>query len=192
MVSAAADRLADDGIAVEAAQPDLSMADRAFDVPRGLGYALNYGADLERIRELIKPENVWNIEYGLKLTTAEILDSMAAQGEIFNHAAGFMQDYDLLICPASIHLPYPVEERYPGFSAGVPYSEYYRWLRLVYAITATTLPVITLPCGPSESGLPVGVQVIGKPHGETDLFAHAAHLEQLFNFTPLNLGQSKI
>ncbi len=191
VVTAAVEALARDGLAIEAAAPDLSMADRAFDVPRGLGYALSYGRDLERIRDLIKPENVWNIEYGLGLTNAEILDSMAAQGEIFVNAVEFMRDYDLLICPASIHLPYPVEERYPGFSAGVPYSDYYRWLRLVYAITATTLPVITLPCGTSETGLPVGVQVIGKPHGEIDLFAHAAHLEQRFAFEPLlHSGQS--
>ncbi len=191
VVTAAVEKLAGDGIAVETAQPDLSMADRAFDVPRGLGYALSYGPDLDRIRDLIKPENVWNIEYGLGITTAEILDSMAAQGEIFVNASEFMQDYDLLICPASIYLPYPVDERYPGFSAGVPYSDYYRWLRLVYAITATTLPVITLPCGLSETGLPVGVQVIGKAHGEIDLFAHAAHLEQLFAWNPLNLIDSQ-
>ncbi len=191
VVTAAVEGLERDGIAVERAHPDLSAADRAFDVPRALGYALSHGADLEQNRDLIKPENVWNIEYGLSLTNAEILDSMAAQGEIFVGAVEFMHDFDLLVCPASIHLPYPVEERYPGFSAGVPYSDYYRWLRLVYAITATTLPVITLPCGLSESGLPVGVQLVGKAHGEINLFAHAAHLEHLFAFKPLlDSGQS--
>ena len=92
------------------------MAHRAFDVPRALDYALSYGPELERIRSVIKPENAWNIEFGLQLTRDQILDSMAAQGEVFHNASRFMQNYDLLICPAAIVPPYPVEERYPGFS----------------------------------------------------------------------------
>ena len=156
------------------------MTHRAFDVSRALGYALTYGADLDAMRAQIKPENVWNIEYGLELTNAEILDSMAAQAQAFANASRFMLDYDLLICPASILLPYPVEERYPGYGDGLEYSEYYRWLAIAYAITVTTLPVITLPCGKTGTGLPVGVQLVGKAHGERDLFAHAGYLERVF------------
>lgn len=174
-----------DGIAVEAAHPDLGAAHRAFEVPRALDYAASYGADLDAIRKLIKPENLWNIEKGLALQTAEILDSMHAQGEVFASASDFMADFDLLICPASIVPPYPVEERFPGHAAGLDYSEYYRWLALVYAITATTLPVITIPCGETAAGLPIGLQLIGKPHGDRQLFAFAAHLEGLFGHDPL-------
>ena len=174
-----------DGATVELAHPDLGMADRAFDVPRALDYAASYGPDLDRIRGLIKPENVWNIEYGLGLETPEILDSMRAQGEIFANASAFMRDYDLLICPAAALAPYPVEERFPGYADGLDYAEYYRWLSLVYAITATTLPVITIPCGKTAAGLPVGLQLIGKPHGERRLFAFASYLEGLFGWDPL-------
>ncbi len=178
-------RLVRDGIAVEAAQPDLGAAHRAFDVPRALDYAASYGPELEAMRALIKPENVWNIERGLGLEIGEILDSMRAQGEVFASAAAFMQDYDLLLCPACIIAPYPVEERYPGYSAGLDYSEYYRWLALVYAITVTTLPVITIPCGKTAEGLPVGLQLVGRPHGEIELFSAASYVEQLFGWDPL-------
>ncbi len=77
---------------------------------------------------------------------------------------------------------YPVEERYPGYSAGVPYQDYYRWLRIVYAITATTLPVITIPMGKTPDGLPLGMQLIGKPHGEVALFNYAAWFEQILGW----------
>jgi amidase len=112
---------------------------------------------------------------------------MHAQGEIFANAERFMRDYDLLICPAAAREPYPVGERFPGYADGLDYADYYRWLKLVYAITATTLPVITIPCGLSTRGLPVGLQLIGKPHGETALFAYARHLESLFGWDPLQL-----
>ncbi len=116
---------------------------------------------------------------------------MAAQGQVFQNASRFMQDYDVLICPAAIVTPYPVEERYPGYSDGLAYSEYYRWLAIVYAITTTTLPVITLPCGKTDAGLPVGLQLIGKAHGESDLFACASYIEQVFDWDPLQAIEAR-
>jgi amidase len=97
-----------------------------------------------------------------------------------------MQDYDVLICPAAIIPAFPVVERYPGYADGVAYSEYYRWLAICCAITTTTLPVITLPCGKTTAGLPVGLQLVGKPHGELDLFACASYLEAIFAWDPLH------
>jgi len=173
------------GIKVEAEHPDLSMMNPAFEVPRALDYAQSYGADLERNRETFKPEVVWNIEYGLGLDANTIRSARDAQGQVFANASAFMQDFDLLLCPASIIPAFPVDERYPGFSEGLAYSQYYRWLAICCASTTTTLPVITVPCGKTDKGLPIGLQVIGKPHGELNLFAYASYIEQLFEWDPL-------
>ena len=183
----AVETLRRDGIDIAGAHPDLAMADVAFDVPRALDFAQSFSADLAQTRDILKPEVVWNTERGLQLDAAEIRHALDAQGQVFVNASSFMQDYDLLICPAAIIPAYPVEERYPGYSDGLAYSEYYRWLAICCAITATTLPVITLPCGKTESGLPVGLQLVGKPHGEIDLFACASYLEPLFGWDPLQL-----
>ncbi len=184
LFAAVVEKLAGDGIGVEHGQPELEASHRAFDVLRGLGYAIDFESGFDDIRDRIKPENVWNIEFGLGLDAARIRAGLAAQGEVFAAASRFMQDFDLLVCPAAIVTPFPVEERYVGYGAGLPWSEYYRWLAIVYAITVTTLPVITLPFGRTAEGLPFGVQLIGKPHGECELFAFAAHLEQLFGWDP--------
>jgi amidase len=178
-------KLEHENIVLENAHPDLSMMDAAFEIPRALGYAQSLGADLDETREILKPENVWNIEKGLNLTADEIRQSLDAQGQVFTNASQFMQNHDLLICPATILPAYPIEERYPGYSEGLEYSEYYRWLAICCAITTTTLPVITLPCGKTDSGLPIGLQLIGKPHGELELFAFASYIEQIFAWDPL-------
>ncbi len=178
-------KLAQEQINIENNHPDLSMMEAAFEVPRALDYAQSHGADLASTREIMKPEVVWNIEKGLGLGTDEIRQSVDARGQVFANASRFMQDYDLLICPATIIPAYPVEERYPGYSDGLEYSEYYRWLAICWAITTTTLPVITLPCGKTDSGLPIGLQLIGKAHGELELFALASYLEQVFGWDPL-------
>ena len=104
------------------------------------------------------------------------------QGQVFANASTFMQDYDLLLCPAAIIPAYPVEERYPGSSDGLAYSEYYRWLAICCAITTTTLPVITLPCGKTGQGLPVGLQLLGPALDEATPFRVAAAFQRLTDF----------
>lgn len=173
-----------DGIDVVPDHPDLSDAEKAFAVPRALMYSTLLGADLPANRDVFKPELIANIEEGLALDGDDIRSSLHAQGRVFRDAAEFMLGYDLLICPASIVPPFPVEERYLGYSDGLPANEYFRWLSIVYTITATTLPVISIPCGHTTTGLPVGLQLIGPPHGERRMFALARHIERVFGLDP--------
>ena len=121
------------------------------------------GDELPQARDVLKPELVWNIERGLALDGDAVRRSLAAQARVFDIAAGFMSRYDLLVCPAAVVAPFDVEERYVGFREGLPPSEYYRWLTIAAAVTATTLPVITIPCGRTGTGLPLGLQLIGPP-----------------------------
>ncbi len=171
-----------DGVEVVAAHPDLSDAEAAFDVPRALMFAALLGAELPEARDVLKPELVWNIERGLSTDADAVRRSIEAQGRLFQVATEFMDGYDLLICPAAAVAPFPVEERYVGHRDGLPPSEYYRWLRIAAAVTATTLPVITIPCGRTESGLPVGLQLIGRAHGESRLFSLSSHIEGVLGF----------
>ena len=182
--SRAMEALERDGTAVVADHPDLADAEMAFDVPRALLFAALLGDELPEARDALKPEVVWNVERGLAVDGDDVRASLAAQGRVFELAAGFMCDYDLLICPAATVLPFPVEERYVGYSDGLPVSEYYRWLTIAAAVTATTLPVITIPCGHSATGLPVGIQLIGRAHGESRLFSLASHIEEVLGIGP--------
>ncbi|MDE0161189.1 MAG: amidase family protein [Acidimicrobiaceae bacterium] len=173
-----------DGIEIVADYPDLSDARAAFDVPRALLFAALLGDELPEARDILKPELVWNIERGLAIDGDDVRAAIAAQGRIFQLAAEFMDGYDLLVCPAAGVLPFPVEERYVGYRDGLPPSEYYRWLSIAAAVSVTTLPVITIPCGRTETGLPAGIQLIGRPHGELELFSLATHIEQVLAIRP--------
>ena len=105
-----------DGVDVVVDHPDLSEAEPAFDVPRALLFATMLGAELPQAGGALKPELVWNIERGLALDGEAVRRSVAAQGRVFEIADGFMRDYDLLVCPAAAVAPFPVEERYAGYS----------------------------------------------------------------------------
>jgi amidase len=73
--------------------------------------------------------------------------------------------------------PFPVTERWPREVAGVTMRTYVEWLGIVAAATLIMSPALSLPCGFTASGLPVGLQLIGPPRGEAGLLGAAAALE---------------
>ena len=174
---AAAARFAATGAIVEEAAPDMSEAHETFQTLRAIGFAANHREKLERYPDRLKPEVVWNIQKGLDLTGEDISKAMAARGRLFQRMSGFMRDYDVLALPATVVPPYPVEQRYVESVGEHRFETYVDWLAIAYAITLTGCPALSLPCGFTESGLPVGLQLVGHPHGDAALLGHAAALE---------------
>ena len=178
---AAAQRIERDGVAVNETHPDLSDAGSHFLTLRGAVYIARIAPLLEKHRDLLKSEVIENTEYGLSLKLTDIVAAEIAQGDIARRMATFFEDYDLLLCPTVLCPPFDVDTRYPKELNGVRFEGYMGWLIMTYAITITACPVFSLPCGFTKNGLPVGLQVIGKPRGEAALFSLAAYLETLFD-----------
>ncbi len=164
---------------VRRAHPELGGVHACFDTLRAHVFAVGLEGIVDAQRSTIKPEVVWNVEHGIKLTSRQLREAHQQQGYIVRTSAEFMIDFDVLICPASSVTGVPAEERYPGAHSGLAITEYYRWLAIAYATTMTTLPIITLPVGYTDDGLPFAVQLIGKPWGEEALFRIARHFERL-------------
>ncbi|WP_274427108.1 amidase [Chelativorans sp. YIM 93263] len=175
----AAWRFTELGVAVEEAHPDLSEAQHAFQTLRAVNFAAAHGQKLQDYPDLLKPEMIWNIEKGLKLSVAEIVQAETERRRIIARTLAFFEDYDLLMTPATIVPPYPVDQRYVSECAGVTFDNYIDWLTIAYAISLTTAPALSLPCGFTREGLPVGLQIVARPRGEAHLLGAAAQLESL-------------
>ena len=87
---------------------------------------------------------------------------------MFRRMRTFFETYDLLLCPATIVPPFPVEQRYVAECDGVKFASYVDWLMIVHAITLCCCPAISIPCGFTAGGIPVGLQIVG-PWGQDDL-----------------------
>lgn len=185
LCQAAADKLARDGVVVEKAHPDFADAERTFQTLRGAVFIGRHAALLEKNRHLYKPEIIENAEFGLRLRPEQIVEAEIAQGELIRRVATFLDDYDLLLCPTVTCPPFDVGLRYPAEVDGVTFEGYMGFLVLSYVVTLTACPVAALPCGFTATGLPVGLQVIGKPRGEQALISVAAYLESLFGVAGL-------
>ncbi|MGY4477879.1 amidase [Bradyrhizobium sp. USDA 3364] len=175
----AAERFAEAGAIVEEASPDFSEAHECFHVLRAFDFAISKAELLRTKRNLLKPEVIWNIEEGLKLTVEKLERAEAQRVAITARALEFFGRYDLLLAPATIVAPFPVEHRYVAECDGKKFDNYVEWLGIVYAITLACCPALSLPCGFTASGLPVGLQMIAKPRAEAQLLAGAKVLEDI-------------
>ena len=64
--------------------------------------------------------------------------------------------------PVSQVPPFDVDIEYPTEVAGVPMPTYLDWMESCWCITVTGRPAISVPCGLTSDGLPVGLQIVGR------------------------------
>lgn len=166
-----------DGAVVEEAHPDLHDASSLFQILRAHDFAATRGALLDKHRDQLKPEVVWNIEKGLSLDVQTLARAQRDHGSYYHRFTAFFQDFDLLCTPCVMAPPFDLDIRYLEEVEGVRFDNYVDWLMLTYAITLTTCPAISIPAGFTTSGLPVGLQIVGPPRADAAVLAAAARFE---------------
>ena len=175
----AAMSLAAAGVIVDEAHPDLSEAHDAFQVLRAHNFVMSLGTLLENHRDKLKPEVIWNIEKGLGLQASDVVRAEHQRAVMTSRAVRFFATYDLLLCPATIVPPFPVGERTVTACNGVNFETYVDWLAVAYAVTLVCAPALSLPCGQTREGLPVGLQVVAAPNADGRVLAGAKFLEDI-------------
>lgn len=174
------------GCLVEDAEPDFSDADEVFQVLRAWQTAHVRADDYRRHRELMKDTLVWNIEQGLKLTGPAVAMAEAKRTALFHRVREFFERYDFLVLPVSQVAPFPIEEEWVREINGIPMQTYIDWMATCYAITLTGSPAISVPCGFTPDGLPIGLQIVG-PHRADFAVLQIAHaLEGKFGVRRIN------
>jgi amidase len=181
----AALRFADAGVIVEEAHPDLREAHECFQTLRAFDYVVSKAKLLREHRDQLKPEVIWNIEKGLKLTMDQIEKAEAQRLVLMKRLIEFFEQYDLLLAPTTIVAAFPIEQRYLAECAGKKFDNYVEWLAIVYAITLACGAAMSLPCGFTRENLPVGLQIIGPPRGEGRVLAGAKLLEDVLGMRDL-------
>jgi amidase len=176
---AAAGRFSEIGAVVEEGCPDLREARSIFKVLRANQFVGDLAPIVEANRDRVREAVLWNMDLGKKLTAEDLADAERRRGELYTRAAKFFETYDLLVTPAAVVAPFDVNVEALDQVEGVKLENYYEWYSVAYAITLTSLPALSLPCGFTKDGLPVGLQLVGPPRGEAKLLSAARLLEQV-------------
>lgn len=177
---AAAERLSADGVQVAEAEPQLQGAPETFHVLRAHLFAGLMEPLMETHRPFIKDDIIWNVEKGLDQRAVDISRAERRRAELIRVFDDFLEQHDFLVLPAAQVLPFPVEQRHPTSINGQALATYIDWIAINYCLTLTGCPVLSLPCGFSRDGIPVGVQIVGKRRGEAALLRFGAYCEALW------------
>ena len=170
------------GCVVEEGFPDFSDADEIFKTFRAWFYELKLASLLPEHREKFKETVVWNIESGMKLSGPELGRAEVKRTALFHRVREFMQDYDFLALPVSQVPPFPLEQEYVSEINGLQMGTYLDWMRSCYFISVTGQPAISVPCGFTAEGLPVGLQLVGRPQDDLGVLQLANAFEKATGF----------
>jgi len=165
------------GARVEAACPEFGEVKDIVLSTRGVSMVALHAEKLPQWRAEMQPGLVWNIEQGLRLSPQEIGRGERLRTALWHRVRTFLDTYDLLILPTVAVPPFPVEQPYPTEINGTALENYTQWFFLTYAISVTGLPAISVPCGFTRSGLPVGLQIVGRRRQEAAVLRAAAAFE---------------
>jgi len=170
------------GCLVDDAEPDFTDADEVFKVWRAWRFELAFGELLQTHRDQLKDTVVWNIEEGVKLSGPQLGKAERKRTELYHRVRKFMETYEFLILPVSQVPPFDVKERYVTEINGIKMGTYIDWMKSCYYITTVGLPAISVPCGFTPEGLPVGVQIVGRHQDDFGVLQLAYAFEQATGF----------
>jgi amidase len=166
------------GCMIEDREPDFADADEIFKVLRAWAFESSQGELLRTQRDQLKDTVIWNIEAGMLLNGPDIARAERQRTALYQRMREFMETYAFLICPVSQVPPFDVTQPYIREINGVPMETYIDWMRSCYYISVTGHPAISVPCGFTPEGLPVGVQIVGRHQDELGVLQLAYAFEQ--------------
>jgi amidase len=165
------------GAKVETASPDFSGMK---DIVRGTRAVTMVALQADKLpgwRERLQKDLVRDIDQGLTATARDVAHSEVLRSALWQRVRAFMASRELLVLPTVAVLPFPVEQPYPTEINGKTLDDYTEWFYLTYGITLTGLPAISVPCGFTGSGLPVGLQLVGRRRQDAAVLTAAAAFE---------------
>ena len=168
----------DFGCEVEDALPDLSDADEIFKTQRAAAFATGLGEVYKRHKDQMKETVIWNIEAGLRLNGEDLSRAEILRTKLYLEVLDFMQTYEFLVLPVSQVPPFDIETEWVSEIGGVEMDTYIDWMKSCYYITVLSLPTISVPCGFTDEGLPIGLQIVGRPRQERAVLKLAYAFQQ--------------
>src|SRR6267142_990847 len=169
------------GCIVEEAEPDILDANECFLAWRHWAFELQLGETVDAHPDQVNAYAHWHVEEGRKLTGPYLSRMEAKRTALYQRMRRFMEEYEFLILPVNQVLPFDVNTRYPAEIAGVKMENYIAWMKSTYYISIVGNPALSVPCAFSETGLPIGIQIVGRHNDDWGVLQLGYAFEQATN-----------
>ena len=125
--------------------------------------------------EALSPMNQWvSSQSG---TAGEYLQAVTQMQLFARQLVSLFARFDVLVAPTYMHPAIKVGE-WQNLSPEQTFEQIVNWILPCPPFNVTGQPVINIPAGFDRQGVPLGVQLVGKPNDEATIIALAARLEQ--------------
>jgi amidase len=163
------------GCRVDEAEPDFTHFDAVFKTIRALAFLIGLAPRVEGRLEQVKDTIIWELERGERLTPAQIAAAHTKRSELYHRMRAFMERYEFFVLPTVQVPPFDVTHPYPTEIDGVQMESYIDWMQSCYFISIVGNPAISVPCGTTPEGLPIGLQIVARHRDDWGLLqiAHA-------------------
>lgn len=166
------------GVIIEEDSPDLHDAWEIISPLRVFRTAVFYAHLLENDEGIDNPVFKQYLHLIKDTKLMEVAEAERKRTELWSRVQAFFEKYDLLLCPTTSTPAFGADQLFPSEIGGEPLERPFEGILLTYALTITTLPVMSVPAGWTESGLPVGLQIAGRRFAEREVLKAAANLEK--------------
>lgn len=170
------------GLIIDDDEPDFSTTDEIFQVLRAYSFAIKHETHLRDHPEKLKKTVRWNAEQGLKQSAIDVAHAERLRTRLWEQLLGFFDKYEFLAMPVTSVPPFSIDLEYPNDINGVVPETYLDWMWPCYTVSVTALPAMSIPAGFTKDGLPVGLQLVGRPRDEMGLLQLASAFEGETNF----------
>jgi amidase len=169
------------GCIVEEACPDLTDAAALFLTLRKWKSWITYAPVLAAHRDQMKPEAIWEIEEGARVTSADVAHAMTRHTQLMDRMRKFQENHEFILCAVNQVPPFDARLDWPHEIDGTQMEDYVAWMKSTYMITATFRPSMSVPAGFTPEGLPVGIQIVGRHRDDVGVLQFAHAFEQATN-----------
>jgi amidase len=167
------------GCCVEGTDADFTGADEIFKTLRSKAFVEKHAATVRNHRGRVKDTILWEIARGERLTAADVDAAERARIELRLRIARFMERFEFLVLPTTQVPPFDVNEPFVVSIEGVQMESYIDWMKSCYFISAIGYPAVSVPCGFTPEGLPVGLQIVGREGADWRVLELAHAYEQV-------------
>jgi len=177
ITAAAAGNFASLGSVLETASPAIGSPGVIFSTIWGVSYATIWQDKLAEWRDKMDPGLVAMIERGKDRMAVEYGQACIDRVAFWDKMRVFFEEYDLLLTPTLAVPPFKIGGSAPDSIAGArgPVD----WITFTYPFNLTGQPAASVPCGWTEEGLPVGLQIVGRRFDDATVLRAAAAFERI-------------
>ncbi len=166
------------GCIVEDAEPSFQDADECLLAWRHWVYEARYGDLIATHGDQMNEYVHWHVEEGRKLTGPYLSRVEMKRSALYQRVREFLERYEFFVLPVNQVLPFDVTQPHPTAINGVAMETYMAWMKSAYYISVVGNPAASVPCAFSKTGLPIGIQIVGRTHEDWSVLQMAYAFEQ--------------